>query len=54
MQRRTRAWEMLSEKWKFPWLEAIATEVRLQNVISEIEKMKAGKHRGRIIVNMQD
>ncbi|HUN53603.1 MAG TPA: YhdH/YhfP family quinone oxidoreductase [Smithella sp.] len=54
MQRRTRAWEMLSEKWKIPWLESIATEVRLQNVIPEIEKMKAGKHRGRIVVNMQD
>jgi hypothetical protein len=54
MRLRTRAWEMLSGKWKYPWIESIATEVKLQNVIPEIEKIKAGKHRGRIIVDMQD
>lgn len=54
MRTRSRVWEMMAGLWKYPWLESIATEVRLQNVIPEIEKIKAGKHRGRIIVNMQD
>ncbi|MFZ2395182.1 MAG: hypothetical protein WAW09_02745 [Smithella sp.] len=54
MQTRTRAWEMLAGIWKYPWIESISTEVRLQNVIPEIEKIKAGKHRGRIIVDRQD
>ena len=54
MKTRARAWEMMSGRWKYPWIEKISTEVKLQNVIPEIEKIKAGKHRGRIIVNMQD
>ncbi|PKN53524.1 MAG: oxidoreductase [Deltaproteobacteria bacterium HGW-Deltaproteobacteria-13] len=54
MKTRVRAWELLAGSWKYPWLESISTEVGLDNVIPSIEKIKAGKHRGRIIVNMKD
>jgi len=54
MKTRARAWELLAGSWKYPWLESISTEVGLDNVIPSIEKIKAGKHRGRIIVNMKD
>ncbi len=54
MKTRARAWELMAGRWKYPWLESISTEVKLQNVIPAIEKIKAGKHRGRIIVDMQD
>ena len=54
MQLRRRAWDMLAGMWKFPWLETLTSEIRLNCVISEIEKIKAGTHRGRTIVNLQD
>lgn len=54
MKTRARAWELLSDKWKYPWLESISTEVKLDNVIDSIGKIKAGKHKGRIIVDMKD
>lgn len=54
MKTRVRAWKLLGGSWKYPWLESISTEVGLDNVISSIEKIKAGKHRGRIIVDMKD
>ncbi|HOO73171.1 MAG TPA: YhdH/YhfP family quinone oxidoreductase [Spirochaetota bacterium] len=54
MSRRARTWSMLAEKWKFPWLEKLASEVRLDRAIEQIDRIRAGKHRGRIIVNMQD
>ena len=53
MSRRVRAWEMVSSQWKFPWLETLATEVTLSCVAAEIEKIKSGKNRGRIIVNLR-
>lgn len=53
MPTRSRAWNMISNEWKFPWLESLSTEVSLSDVIPEIDKIKNGKHRGRTIVNLQ-
>jgi len=53
MPRRTRAWEMLSGEWKFPWLETLASEISLNDVGDEIAKIRTGQNRGRIIVNLQ-
>lgn len=54
MERRVRAWNMVAEKWKFPWVETLATEINLDGVISQIDRIRDGSHRGRIIVNMKD
>ncbi len=54
MERRTRTWNMLAGEWKFPWLEKLSAEVGLDGVIPQIDRIRAGTHRGRIIVNMQD
>ncbi|HSA16437.1 MAG TPA: oxidoreductase, partial [Spirochaetota bacterium] len=54
MDRRTRTWNMLAGNWKFPWLGKLASEVALDGVVSQIERIRAGKHHGRIIVNIQD
>ncbi|HPE46021.1 MAG TPA: oxidoreductase, partial [Deltaproteobacteria bacterium] len=54
MPRRTRAWDMLAGEWKFPWLESLASEIPLGSVNNAIDKIKAGGHQGRFIVNLWD
>lgn len=54
MDRRTRTWNMLADSWKFPWLEKLASEVKLDGAIQQIDSIRKGTHKGRIIVNMQD
>ena len=53
MPRRVRAWNMMSKEWKFPWLETLASEITLNGVADEIARIRTGKNRGRIIVNLQ-
>lgn len=53
MPRRVRAWNMISKEWKFPWLETLASEINLNGVADEIARIRTGKNRGRIIVNLQ-
>ncbi len=53
MPRRVRAWNMMSKEWKFPWLETLASEINLNGVADEIARIRTGKNRGRIIVNLQ-
>lgn len=52
MPLRLRAWDMISGKWKFPWLEKIASEVPLDGVNVSLDKIRSGSHQGRIIVNL--
>jgi acrylyl-CoA reductase (NADPH) len=54
MPLRLRAWDMLAGAWKFPWLERLASEVKLSAVDSAIEKISSGSHKGRTIVNLWD
>jgi len=54
MSVRLRAWDMLAGKWKFPWLERLASEVKLDAVDGAIERIRSGSHKGRIIVNLWD
>ncbi len=54
MPRRTRAWDMLAGPWKFPWLESLASEVPLKDVSTALDRIKAGGHQGRIVVNLWD
>ena len=51
---RLRAWNMVAGAWKFPWLERLASEVKLSGVDGAIEKIRSGSHKGRIIVNLWD
>ena len=51
---RLRAWGMLAGAWKFPWLERLASEIRLSGVESALDKIRSGNHQGRIIVNLWD
>jgi len=51
---RLRAWNMVAGAWKFPWLEKLASEVKLSAVDDAIEKIRSGSHKGRIIVNLWD
>lgn len=53
MPRRVRAWNTMSKEWKFPWLETLASEINLNGVADEIARIRTGKNRGRIIVNLQ-
>lgn len=52
MPLRQRAWDMIAGKWKFGWLEKLASEVSLGGVTGELDKIKAGRHRGRTVVNL--
>lgn len=54
MPLRRRAWDMIAGKWKFSWLEKLASEVSLSGVTDELDKIKAGRHRGRTVVNLWD
>ncbi len=54
MDRRTRTWNMLADSLKFPWLEQLASEVKLDGANHQIENIRKGTHKGRIVVNMQD
>ena len=54
MPRRIRAWDMLAGAWKFPWLESLASEIPLGDVSGAMDKIKAGGHQGRFIVNLWD
>ncbi|MDP2854008.1 MAG: YhdH/YhfP family quinone oxidoreductase [Smithellaceae bacterium] len=54
MPLRLRAWGMLAGAWKFPWLERLASEVRLSGVEGALDKIRSGNHQGRIIVNLWD
>jgi acrylyl-CoA reductase (NADPH) len=49
MPLRQRAWDMASSKWKFPWLERLASEVPLSGINSELDKIKAGSHRAGLL-----
>lgn len=53
MTLRERAWGLLANEWKFPWLDTLAREVQLKDVPTEIARIKNGENRGRIIVNVQ-
>jgi putative YhdH/YhfP family quinone oxidoreductase len=52
MPLRQRAWDLVASAWKFPWLEKLASEVPISNVASEMDKIRAGVHRGRTVVNL--
>lgn len=54
MSIRLRAWDMLAGAWKFPWMERLASEVRLSGVEGALDKIRSGNHQGRIIVNLWD
>lgn len=54
MSRRVRAWDMLAGPWKFPWLENLASDIRLGDVSATLDRIKAGGHRGRYVVHLWD
>ena len=54
MPLRQRAWDMIADKWKFPWMEKLAAEVPLGGVTEELDSIKSGKHKGRTVVKMWD
>ena len=54
MPRRQRAWDMIASQWKFPWLEKLASEVPLGGAIGVMDEIKAGRHKGRTVVNLWD
>ncbi len=40
MPLRVRAWQLLANEWKFPWLETLAREVQLKDVPTELSRIK--------------
>ncbi len=52
MPLRQRAWNKIAGDWKFPWLAKLASEVPLDGVVDELEKIRTGRHRGRTVVNL--
>ena len=53
MSMRIKIWSKLAQEWKLDQLESLATECTLEHLNPEIERILAGKQRGRVIVNMQ-
>jgi len=53
MSMRRKNWSRLAQEWKLDELESLATECTLEHLNPEIERILAGKQRGRVIVNMQ-
>ncbi len=50
--RRAAVWQKLAEEWKFDALEALATEVTLDTLAPQIEKILHGQTTGRVLVSM--
>jgi putative YhdH/YhfP family quinone oxidoreductase len=54
MDLRRQIWHKLADDWKLANLDNLATECRLAELEPEIERILAGKQRGRVIVNLGD
>jgi putative YhdH/YhfP family quinone oxidoreductase len=54
MPLRQSTWQKLGSEWKIPQMEQVVTEIGLNDLNGRIETMLAGKHRGRVIVNLVD
>jgi putative YhdH/YhfP family quinone oxidoreductase len=53
MPLRRKVWENLAGHWKPAGLEALATEIGLDELEQGIDMMRHGKRRGRIVVRLQ-
>ncbi|MEZ4598391.1 MAG: oxidoreductase [Syntrophotaleaceae bacterium] len=51
---RLRLWNKMAREWKPPFLDEIATEVRLEELDEKIDQILAGRLSGRVVVNMQE
>ncbi len=49
---RERLWAKLASAWKFDALDSLVTEVALDKVGAEIDKILAGRQRGRVVVRL--
>lgn len=54
MALRNQLWHNMANEWNIPNLEDIVREVKLDNLIPEIDKMLLGQLSGRVIVNLLD
>jgi len=52
MPERLKTWEKLADEWKIPNMEAVVEEIGLGDLERCIDRMLAGQHKGRAIVNM--
>lgn len=53
MPHRLKTWELLSDAWKIPMMEAVAREIELADLDRSIDRMLKGGHRGRSVVRME-
>ncbi len=51
---RKQIWDIIANKWKIAQLADLTTEISMADIDPYIDKMLAGKTKGRIIVNMQE
>jgi len=49
---RCKIWNLLSKKWKFPKLNSLKIDCKLDELSPQIDKILAGKQRGRVVVEM--
>ena len=49
---RYKIWNMLANEWKFSQLNELRTNCTLEELSPEIDKILAGRQRGRIVVDM--
>jgi putative YhdH/YhfP family quinone oxidoreductase len=54
MPLRRGAWEKLGGPWKLERLDMLAREISLDDLAAQMEKMRAGGRRGRILVRLKD
>jgi len=54
MNMRQKAWDMIANEWKIPWLDRITKDVSLKDADQEIEIMLKGRHRGRTVISLWD
>jgi len=54
MATRRAVWQRLAEAWDLANLEEMVTEISLDGVDGKIDDIQAGRHQGRILVNLAD
>lgn len=53
MNVRQKVWQRINDDWQLPHLESMITEIGLEHLNEEIDRILAGKQRGRILLNLQ-
>ena len=54
MPDRLKTWKKLATEWNIPTMETVVAEIGLADLDGCIDRMLKGRHKGRMVINMQD